>query len=532
MNDTIICPKCGHEFEVTEALVSKIEKETKEKYATQSMELEEALKIKQTENENLKSEMSNIAQDTKLLFIAEEEKLKTANDTLEKQIQIQRIELEKKHNEELSLIKKELSENKKEESLKIEKIKKDLKAEYLLEQDEEIEKIRSKHASDLKNLAESLSDKMLKENEIFRQVIEKQISDEMKQTKEKEIGEIKSQFEREFTTKQEETIAKVNQEKDLLIEEQNQRLKRTEEQLNKALRQTQQLDNEASGEAFENYIEKRIKHILPLDIVNGISKGSRGADLHIEVMKNGIDRVGSILIECKNTNTWQDKWVRKAIEDRTRADADMVVIVTNAMPSDIKKMGVKEDVFIINSLNYLDVIPILRREIIEISRVQLANVDRYEKIEQLYNYLSSPQFTNLMGHANSATYLMQKQLDTDIRSAELSFKKRRTEIINMRNIFLEVRNSIDAKILTFNGDTTEIDYIEYEQIQVSYKQNIIASPKPKDITKRDNIRVISTKIFNKDFQWIKDREYKDIKNDIYILGEKDEKWATIIKVEH
>jgi len=577
INNMITCPKCEHEFEATEALVSKIEKETKKKYSEENANLQKALKDEQLKSKDIENKISDAVHQAKLDFSKEQIELKKAKFKLEEQIENQKLELEQKHKTEMSNLKKGIEKELTEKFIKdkeseIEQIKKDAV-------DDAMRKTHKKYENEIKQLQEESEafkekekelydkEKSLKEqkasidNEMLKlknQLEEKnfEFQNKLKRAElenETKLLEMKKQVIEDIEARSKEEAKKKLQEKDVVIKERDERLERLQTQLEAAQRQTQKKDNEAIGEAFENYVQEKIENKFPLDKVTAVPKGVNGVDIQIDIMANGVKRIGNILIECKYANNWNNKWIETANKNRRNANADMVIIVTKSLPSVIDKFGVLDNVFITDSINYLNILPVLRSKIEDISKIKLANENKHSKLEQLFNYLSSQDFGNLMEHAINSTSVMQKQLDKDRKDFQSSFKRRQAEIDHMRDVVIEFSSTIESKITTFEGYDTEVeDYsdIEYEEKKQKEIPHIPVSKKPKTIKKKKESllqsdkdsedseeervmqpdREISIGIFKKHFIKVGEDKYKDSKGDLYHLVKTDEKWVTISKI--
>ena len=73
-------------------------------------------------------------------------------------------------------------------------------------------------------------------------------------------------------------------------------------------RGSKNVSQEEKGEAGENYAQDLVKKLFPMDQVSEVKKGQRGADI-IHTLINSFGPIGKILIESKNTQSFQKSWI-------------------------------------------------------------------------------------------------------------------------------------------------------------------------------------------------------------------------------
>jgi hypothetical protein len=86
------------------------------------------------------------------------------------------------------------------------------------------------------------------------------------------------------------------------------------------------------GEIQENALKETLMRNFPLDIIEDVPTGIKGADLIQTVQGSRGESVGVIAWESKNTKAWSDSWVDKLKEDRLRVNASVSIIVTITLP--------------------------------------------------------------------------------------------------------------------------------------------------------------------------------------------------------
>src|ERR1019366_6205170 len=111
-------------------------------------------------------------------------------------------------------------------------------------------------------------------------------------------------------------------------------------------RKVQQGSQQVQGEAQEVVLRDLLASAFPTDSIEDVPKGVHGADLVQTVHGRDGRDCGSIVWESKRTRGWSDGWLPKVRDDQREAAAACAVIVTQALPSDIRYFGLKEGVWV------------------------------------------------------------------------------------------------------------------------------------------------------------------------------------------
>ena len=86
----------------------------------------------------------------------------------------------------------------------------------------------------------------------------------------------------------------------------------------------------------------------------------------------------------------------------------------------------------------------LRVSLIEISKVRLVNTGRGEKMELLFNYLSSPAFAQKVRTVLESVDSMRHDLDAEKRAMQRIWAKRQSQIERVTNTMATVVGDINA----------------------------------------------------------------------------------------
>lgn len=380
MTDTqIICPKCGFKFSLSDAhkqeiddIVRRREKELENSFLEEQKKREEKFLEEQIKKEeDIKKEMWIKAQSVSQKQL--EEKLKNIDqEAKEKEIELENLR------------------KRDEESRK-----------------KELEFLREKQALEQKQ----------KDWEIEK---EKAIIAERKKIEEEFSKQSYEKFEIEFEKKQLEYEKKM-QEK----EKQMEALKKS---LDEATRKANQWSMQIQWEIQEDALKNILKANFPIDDVRDVEKWIKGADI-IQIVKNKFWQDSWIIVwESKNTKAWSDSWVEKLREDRTLVKASLAIIVTNTLPEGIKHFALYKDIWV-TSWEY--VIPLtftLRENIIALEHMKNSLAGKDEKMEIIYNYLTSSEFKAKIENIIEAFSGLKDELEREKRAMEKIWASREKQL--------------------------------------------------------------------------------------------------------
>ena len=189
-------------------------------------------------------------------------------------------------------------------------------------------------------------------------------------------------------------------------------LRTTIEQLQKKVNQGSM---QIQGEAGEIAIEKSLKKSFPQDFVEEIKKGEIGADCVLQVKNDRGVEVGNILIESKRTKHFSNTWIPKIKKDMISNNAEIALIVTEAMPKEIYGRQI-EGVWITEFHEYMTLIRGLREALIGIYKQKNIEMHREKKSDKLYNYLTSKEFAQTVEQIISPYIELEKLIDLHLRS--------------------------------------------------------------------------------------------------------------------
>lgn len=293
----------------------------------------------------------------------------------------------------------------------------------------EAEEASKKQAVELESLRKRDEESRRKEMEFLKQ---SQEFENMKRNQALELEKAKMEERKkveEESKKQAEERAKFEWDKMRLeyekrMAEMQKQLEMTQKAVEDANRKANQGSMQIQGEIQEDALKELLSQNFPIDIISDVEKGIKWADIIQEVRNDFGQSVGVIAWESKNTKAWSDGWVEKLKEDRLRVNADVSILVTAVLPKDIDKFGLYKWVWLVEWSYVLPIAMMLRGQIESMAHLRTSLVSKDEKMEVLYNYLTSAKFKDKVENIIDAFRQMQDQVAEERRAFESRWKKR------------------------------------------------------------------------------------------------------------
>ncbi|NNM59050.1 MAG: DUF2130 domain-containing protein [Legionellales bacterium] len=345
-----------------------------------------------------------------------------------------------------------------------EKIKKDfeaaqhLKEEELAKQSEQLKKQAAELIENKKNLdtviAEKLADQLKSERlKIFKDakkeaekeqssltsLLEEQLKNkdeklqqatqnEIELRKEKiKLEESKQAFELEKIRQLEEAKNVITEEAGKkAAEEQQYIVVQLKKQLTDAIkakddlaRKLEQGSQKAQGDVLEVELEELLKAEFPHDEIMPVPIGVTGADIIQKVIDRNGRVCGQIAWETKKTKSWNENWIQKLKDDQRAIKADLAVIVSAALPENVKGFIFRDGVWICDIKMTIALAIALRMNLEALTREKGMSVGKNEKMEVLYSYLTGVEFKQRV----EAIVEAFTSMDTGLRKERLAYEK-------------------------------------------------------------------------------------------------------------
>jgi hypothetical protein len=404
----IECPNCGAEINVNEILYHQLEDDFKKKYTAQ-------LAIEQKKYDQ---ELENLNQ--------------------------QKEEFERKKQKENELFQEKLQLKLKDEKLLLEK---QIKARLNEEQAEQVAAMQK----DLQEQSEKLKELSRSKAEIERLKREK---DELKESVMADAERILNQK----LTDEKEKIRKYEQDRnELAIKELHKQLEDQKRLTEEMKRKQEQGSMQLQGEVQELAIEEWLAANFPLDTIEEIKKGARGGDCIQTVNTRTRQNCGTIYYESKRTKDFQPTWIEKFKSDIRLKGANIGVLVSEVLPSDMDRMGLKEGIWICTYDEFKGLCKVLRESIVQISNAVASQENKGDKMVILYDFLTSNTFHMQIEAIVEGFTQMKIDLDSEKRAMQKSWKMREKQIEKVIDNTIDMYGSIKGIAGSAVQDIKQLD---------------------------------------------------------------------------
>ena len=273
-------------------------------------------------------------------------------------------------------------------------------------------------------------------------------TEEMKLTVARQLDEERAKI-RELAMKQ---FADEHQLKEA---EQQKTISEMRRQIDELKRKAEQGSMRTQGEVQEIALESMLQATFPIDSIESVGKGISGADCKQVVFGPDGSICGNILWESKRTKAFSKAWLPKLRDDQRASKSSIAVIVTQAMPEGIDTFALIDGVWVCSWKCAKGLAMALRAGLIEVAKNRIASEGRVEKMELVYNYLSSQEFQRCVEGIVEAFVTMQTDLESEKRSMKRIWNKREKQIdraiTNTANLYGDLQGIIGAAMPTVEG---------------------------------------------------------------------------------
>jgi hypothetical protein len=392
-NTRIKCPNCGTSIDVQDILAHQLEDELKKKFAIQ---------------------------------LAEEKK-----------------KFDKEH-ETLNKAKEEFEQKKqKENELFQEKVDSKLKDEKKLLEAKLIKKFKDEQSEQFAALQKELNEKSAQVQELNKTKAE---IEKLKREKDELKGSIEAESQKKLTQiiiEEKEKIRKTEEDKNELRFKELQKQLEDQKRLTEEMKRKQEQGSmQLQGEVMELAIEEWLSTQFPLDTIEEIKKGARGGDCIQIINTRTHQNCGSIYYESKRTKDFQTGWIEKFKSDIRVKGANIGVLVTDAMPSDMDRVGMREGIWICSFDEFKGLCTVLRESIIQINNALASQENKGDKMHMLYDYLTGNTFRLQVEAIVEGFTQMKIDLESEKRAMQSIWKKREKQIEKVTINTIDMHSSI------------------------------------------------------------------------------------------
>ncbi|WRA95018.1 DUF2130 domain-containing protein [Helicobacter pylori] len=424
----ITCPKCQTLIDVREALYKQIELENQSRFLAQQKAFEKEVNEKRVQYQ---SYFKNLEQKEEALKEREKEQQAKFDEAV-KQASALALQDEKAKIIEEARKNAFLEQQKGLELLQKELDEKSKQVQELHQKEAEIERLKREN-----NEAES----------------------RLKAENEKKLNE-------KLETEREKIEKALHEKNELKFKQQEEQLEMLRNELKNAQRKAELSSQQLQGEVQELAIEEFLRQKFPLDSIEEIKKGQRGGDCIQVVHTREFQNCGKIYYESKRTKEFQKAWVEKLKSDMREIGADVGVIVSEALPKEMERMGLFEGVWVCSFEEFKGLSAVLREGVIQMSLAKKSQENKGDKVNLLYHYLTSSEFSMQVNAIIEGFEQLRADLESEKRAMARIWKSREKQMekvfegtINMygsiKGIAGNVIGQVKALELGYDGEDLE-----------------------------------------------------------------------------
>lgn len=415
---TMTCPQCGYEMKVTESLAAPLIAAVERKYQQQMREQQAALAGREREVATRTAELEKQAMDAERQVA---EQVKTRLDAARTQLAAE--EAERARQRVASELERQATE--------------------LKDRDARLESLNGKLKAAQEQEAEFLRRQRALEDE--RRELQLQVERQVRQ----ELDGVRQQAQQQAEEKMQ-----------LQMRDKEEAIQGLRRQIDELKRKAEQGSQQAQGEVLEVQAEQQLRTRFPMDDIQPVAKGQFGGDL-IHVVRDGAGQpCGTILWEFKRTQNWSKAWLAKLRNDQRTAGAEMSVLASQTLPPELSLFDHIEGVWVTSLGCTLPVAVALRQALIELARVRRAGEGEQTKAQQVYSYLTGPQFRHRVETIAEKFTDMRADLDAERKFMERQWAKREKQL----ELVLKASEGINGDLQAIAGRT--VDAIDALQPQM------------------------------------------------------------------
>ncbi|MFT3947713.1 MAG: DUF2130 domain-containing protein [Agriterribacter sp.] len=417
MATQIKCPNCSHVFQMEDAVSEEYRKELREKMKEH---------INRVNDEALKKQEEFLKKEQLLLQQIQQKETEYSNRLSQEKIKLQQS----------------LEEN----------LRKSISADFenqlrLLQQSNKDNETKLQEARNMQ-LEYLRKEQELKHKE---QELEIQIQKQLLTEREKITDEVRRLEEQKVHARE------TGQQ--LKMKEMEKQLDDQKKLIDQMKRKAEQGSMQMQGEVQELLLEDLLKNAFPFDEINEVGKGAKGADC-IQIIRNQFGQeCGKIIYESKRTQHFSVDWIEKLRIDMRTKDADIAVIVTQAMPRDMNQFGERNGVWICSFAEVNALAHILRDSIIKIFTATRSQENKGDKMHLLYDYLTGREFAEQWKAIREGFLSMKISIQKERDAMEKLWKAREKNLEKVLLNAAHIRGSIEG---IAGQDSIDLNLLEEE----------------------------------------------------------------------
>lgn len=402
MATEIKCPKCGHKFQMEDAVSEEYKQSLREEMNLYKKRKDDEIQKKQDDFARREQALQDQSRQKELEYNQKLQQEKTKlQETLEKDL---RKHISADFENQLKILQQSNQDNQ-----------------------EKLKDARTKELSFLQKEQELKN----KEQEIDIQIQKKLLAEREKISE--EVRKIEEQ-----------KIANKETEYQMRMKELEKKLEDQKQLVDQMKRKAEQGSMQMQGEVQELLLEDLLRNSFPFDQVMEVGKGAKGADC-IQVVRNPFGQeCGKIIYESKRTQHFAADWIEKLKVDMRGTGAEIAVIVTQSMPKDMEQFGEKNGVWICTFAEVKALAHILREGVIKVYNATRNQENRGDKMHLLYNYLTGHEFAEQWKAIREGFLTMKLSIQRERDAMEKLWKAREKSLEKVLLNAVHIKGSIEG----------------------------------------------------------------------------------------
>lgn len=444
MSDSIVCPSCHCEIEVTEALASRLRGELEEQFQSElrrrEVEFSRRAAALNDRERQLQTALDDV--DRQVAARLDQERQQLVEQTFDRARLALRTDLEDARRETAELRQKLQDSHQAELVLRrttrelelqqqnfdvilarrIEEERTQAAREALLKARESVEL----ELQDARHQADELQQKLRSAQDVELE-LRRQARAFEEERRELELT-ITRRLDDEKAKVRAEALRQAAEERELKEAEHDKQMNDLRRQIDELKRKSEQTSQQLQGEVMELSLEQLLRREFPSDEILPIPKGVHGGDVLQQVRDGYGTACGAILWESKRTKNWNGDWLPKLRDDQRAAKAQLAALASVELPSGLQTFACLDGVWVTSRSCVAGLAAALRYGLIQVATAKRALDGQQDKMTLLYGYLSGPEFRHRVEGIVESFVTLKDDLEKEKRSMQRMWARREKQL--------------------------------------------------------------------------------------------------------
>lgn len=271
--------------------------------------------------------------------------------------------------------------------------------------------------------------------------------------------EVQRQLDIQIKQVREQALKEAGEENQRALAEKDKQLEQVNTKVEEMKRQMESRSQQLQGELEELNVYNRLKEAFPNDDVVRTERGRSGADIELRVKSPSGKVAGTVLIEVKDTQNFDRKWIGKLKADMQTHQAVTGVIVSRAMPSDIDTFSQREGIWVSRIDVVVPLLSALRCEVLGIFRERNITALSDSAKDRVFDYLTSAEFAR---HISALVDNHQSIYDSIALQKKQLNKRINEQLHALDNMFVGISNVYNDLGLRVGGSLKPVQGLEVD----------------------------------------------------------------------